>query len=87
MIKNLLVMFAVWAVSASSYAANFEHQWHHAFYGITKSGNTPICVIKTTDGKCVSMTAFGSNTLTGVKVLFDNDTLKDARGQDIIGCP
>ena len=80
-------MFVVWAVSASSYAANFEHQWHHAFYGITKSGNTPICVIKTTDGKCVSMTAFGSNTLTGVKVLFDNDTLKDARGQDIIGCP
>ena len=87
MIKNLLVTFVVLTASASGYAADFEHQWHHAFYGITKSGNTPICVIKTTDGKCVSMSAFGSNTLTGVKVMFDNDTLKDARGQDIVGCP
>ena len=87
MMKKLLLSFVMLATVAVAYAADFKYQWHHTIYGQTKSGNTPVSVIKTTDGNYVAFTAFGSNTLTGTKAYFDGKPLKDAEGKEIEGCP
>ena len=84
--KNLLLSFVMLATMAAAHAADFKYQWHHTIYGQTKSGNSPISVIKTTDGNYVTFTAFGSNTRTGTKVYFDGQPLKDAEGNEIEGC-
>lgn len=84
--KNLLLSFVMLATMAAAHAADFKYQWHHTIYGQTKSGNTPVSVIKTTDGNYVTFTAFGSNTRTGTKVYFDGQPLKDAEGNEIEGC-
>ena len=85
--KKLLLSFVMFAITAIAYAADFNHQWHHTIYGKTKSGNTPVSVVKTTDGNYVTFNTFGSNTQTGVNVYFDKQPLKDAAGNDIAGCP
>ena len=87
MMRKLLVSFVMLTTVAIAYAADFKYQWHHTIYGKTKSGNTPVSVIKTTDGNYVVFNAFGSNTLTGTKVYFDGEPLKDAEGKEIEGCP
>ena len=86
MMKKLLLSFVMLVTVAVAYAADFKYQWHHTIYGQTKSGNTPVSVIKTTDGNYVAFTAFGSNTLTGTKAYFDGKPLKDAEGKEIGGC-
>ena len=85
--KKLLLSFVMFAITAIAYAADFNHQWHHTIYGKTKSGNTPVSVVKTTDGNYVTFNTFGSNTQTGVNVYFDKQPLKDAGGNEITGCP
>ena len=87
MMRKLLVSFVMLTTVAIAYAADFKYQWHHTIYGKTKAGNTPVSVIKTTDGNYVVFNAFGSNTLTGTKVYFDGEPLKDAEGKEIEGCP
>ena len=87
MMRKLLVSFVMLTTVAIAYAADFKYQWHHTIYGKTKAGNTPVSVIKTTDGNYVVFSAFGSNTLTGTKVYFDSELLKDAAGKEIEGCP
>lgn len=84
--KNLLLSFVMLATMAAAHAADFKYQWHHTIYGQTKSGNTPVSVIKTTDGNYVAFNAFGTNTRTGTKVYFDGQPLKDAQGKEIEGC-
>lgn len=87
MMRKLLLSFVMLAAVAAVHAADFKYQWHHTIYGKTRSGNTPISVIKTTDGNYVAFNAFGSNTLTGTKLYFDGEPLKDAEGKEIEGCP
>ena len=87
MMKKLLLSFMMLTTVAFAYAADFKYQWHHTIYGKTKAGNTPTSIIKTTDGNYVAFASFGSNTLTGTKVYFDGQPLKDAEGKDIEGCP
>ena len=86
MMKKLLLSFMMLTIVAIAYAADFKYQWHHTIYGQTKAGNSPISVIKTTDGNYVTFTAFGSNTQTGTKVYFDGKPLKDVEGNEINGC-
>lgn len=85
--KKLLLSFVMLATVAVVHATDFKYQWHHTIYGQTKAGNTPVSVIKTTDGNYVTFNAFGSNTRTGTKVYFDGQPLKDAQGKEIEGCP
>lgn len=87
MMKKLLLSFVMLATVAVVHATDFKYQWHHTIYGQTKAGNTPVSVIKTTDGNYVTFNAFGSNTRTGTKVYFDGQPLKDAQGKEIEGCP
>ncbi|MFC2765773.1 MAG: hypothetical protein ACFN27_00285 [Prevotella sp.] len=87
MMKKLLLSFVMLATVATVYATDFKYQWHHTIYGKTNAGNTPVSVIKTTDGNYVTLSSFGSNTLTGIKVYFDDQPLKDTEGKDIEGCP
>ena len=87
MMKKLLLLFVMLTIAAAVHAADFKYQWHHTIYGKTKAGNTPVSIIKTTDGNYVAFASFGSNTLTGTNVYFDGEPFKDAEGKAIEGCP
>ena len=84
--KKLLAALVILVTVAATHAADFKYQWHHTIYGKTKAGNTPVSIIKTTDGNYVAFTTFGSNTLTDTKLYFDGEPLKNAEGKEVEGC-
>ena len=86
MMKKLLAALVILVTVAATHAADFKYQWHHTIYGKTKAGNTPVSIIKTTDGNYVAFTTFGSNTLTDTKLYFDGEPLKNAEGKEVEGC-